>query len=144
MNKETSLLIKKLSQQVNVDAIATKDLVKELENLYSIVEEMESTERINLERIKILDSEKQKAELVLSEYTQKFVTPVDELTKQKNEFEKAKFEFNIEKKYIMQDRMNMLEIVKMLTARFTSSSSVNSQDGSAHYENHSWEKPALQ
>ena len=145
MDTTTLEIIKKLSQQVNVDAIETKDLVKELESLYTKVQilenELERQKNINISQGEVAA----KHFSLLENYKKEYVIPAVELTEMKEKFEREKFEFDIEKKYIKLDRTNMLEIVRMLTSRFASNSSEYNTNGCiAHQESHNWEKPNLQ
>ena len=143
MNTEISAIIRKLSQQVNVDAIETKDLVKELETLYTKIETMEKTIETKDQTIISLNKLANEATEKLADFTRTFVTPADTLRVAAEKLEREQFEFNIEKKWMKQDRDNMLQIVRMLTARFNSSSQDFSNGSMAHSESHNWEKPDL-
>ena len=79
MNTEISAIIRKLSQQVNVDAIETKDLVKELETLYTKIETMEKTIETKDQTIISLNKLANEATEKLADFTRPFVPPADTL-----------------------------------------------------------------
>lgn len=143
MNQETLEIIKKLSQQVNVGAIETKDLVKELESLYKTVGAMEVEITSLKESSSRLLAETSAANKALESWRIEYVTPRQEVLKEAAALERAKWEFELEKKWITKDRENMLQIVKMLTARHTSQMSDTQPAGGYHSESHNWEKADL-
>jgi len=117
MDKKLSNLISELIKETNIQGVKSVDWVKELKEMYDKVEKLET----ELELIKsIVESEtksKIEAQKKLTAYSIEYVIPAQELQKAKDLFEKEKFEFDIEKKWITKDRNNLLEIVRMLTSK---------------------------
>src|SRR3989344_3387561 len=132
MDKKLSNLISELIKETNIQGVKSVDWVKELKEMYDKVEKLET----ELELIKsIVESEtksKIEAQKKLTAYSIEYVIPAQELQKAKDLFEKEKFEFDIEKKWITKDRNNLLEIVRMLTSKIMYSLNESSGNNGSH------------
>ena len=143
MENQLSKIIKELIKGVNVEGVKSIDWAKELQSMYELVEKTEKALEIANEMIKGKDDAKIMAEKTLAEYMKEFVIPAREIALSKSTLEKDRFEFDTEKKWILQDRNNLLEIVKMMTTKIVYS--LNESGGNGNYKNESYNasKPEL-
>jgi len=125
-------VIKKLSEQVNIKAISTVDLVKELEILYSSVSKLNKSNDSLQRQLDILS--KTNGELTRE------IVPTKNLQKKEKEFEqelkefgKLKFKFDVEKEYIERENNRMNEILKALLSTRNISYNDHGNNSSMNY-----------
>ena len=120
-----------------MDAISTKDLIKELEGLYSKVDELENKLKLSTEIIYKTEENLTASNRSLQKYKEEFVIPKETLDKLKLDFEKEKFIFDTEKKFILREHEILREFVSAIVAIKTFSTNKYESGGGSfnHYEN---------
>lgn len=145
MEKELTIcdIINELSQKVSLEGISKINWVNTLKEMYGKVSNLEKEKENLIRKLTDKEQETSNAKEELLKYSQEFVSPKLEFDKLKEELEKQKFEFEVEKKWIKLDRANLLEIVKMLTAKYSYSLYENSGNNVNKSESCCSEKPSL-
>ena len=116
-------LIKSLVQQCNIDSISTKDMAKELGQLYTQVESLEAQRKRLEELHNGKATELLKVQTELADFKRNFVDPVETLKTKRVAFEQEKFKFDVEKEYMKREVEIFKEIVKSLTTNHSMSES---------------------
>lgn len=137
-------IIKSLVQQCNIDSISTKDLIKELTDLYQKVETLESeTEKASKDK-SYWFNEYQQAEQALKDFKVQYVTPAEELAKQKAQLEQDKFKFDVEKGFAVREVEIYKEIVRSLTVSYSFNENYSGGSNGSYYNRYSQgDKPNL-
>ena len=136
-------IIKSLVQQCNIESISTKDMAKELGQLYTQVETLEQEKKRLQESFINMSKERDNLTNQLREYKVSHVEPVETLKFKKAEFDKEKYKFEVEREYMKREVEIYKEIVRSLTASHTPSEYYNSGNGSNWSKNMVTDKPGL-
>lgn len=130
---EIKALIRNLVQQCNIESISTKDLAKELGKLYQEIESLESLNK-QLDANCTLNAKaltKERSEY--AEFKAKYVEPVDSIEKRKQELDKERFKFDVEREYAKRENEIYKEIVRSLTTTHGQNESYYGGNNGASY-----------
>jgi len=137
-------LIKSLVQQCNIESISTKDMAKELGQLYTQVENLDAQKKRLEETNTSKCNELIKAQQELADFKRTFVDPVTTLQAKRVTFEQEKFKFDVEKEYMKREVDTFKEIVKSLTCSHSVAESYyGGNNGSNWNKNQVTDKPNL-
>lgn len=137
-------VIKTLIQQCKIESISTKDLVKELSELFDEVKQLEKRNNYLTEELKKEKLSYSEIENKLNKYKREYITPIEELKKLKDELFKEKFKFDIEKEYQRREIVIYQEILKTVTCSITHSENYSSGSGNNYYNKHqNVDKPSM-
>lgn len=137
-------LVKSLVQQCNIEAITTKDLARELANLYSSIEELEQNEKALRQMMEATKNEFEQSVKQLNSYRDEFVTPAIKLKADQMSYERDTFKFSLEKKYIERENEMLREIMRSIIATRTHNENYSSGNNGAYWsKSDSIDKPGL-
>jgi len=120
--------IKQLSAQVNVDAIESRDLAKELEKLYRKVDDLEKHSKEQQETIDRWTKRCEKAETerdrLVTEYKEPFEfkkqemeEEIERVKKVEEGLERDSFQWRIERQYMIRECKHLRELLSCLNAK---------------------------
>lgn len=134
--------IKLILQQANIESISTKDMVKELTNLYSGAEKIEKLLQETERQLNETSSDNERLRKKIDEIEKTHLVPVEQMRKEREKLEKDKFEFFTEKKYIVRENQIYRETLAALTASKTFSESYGGGSNGAYWnKSDSLQKP---
>ncbi len=129
---EITELVRQLVQQVKLEKIGTVDLVGELNELFDKVKHLSSKLQEQIDLSSKYYKEKTSLETELERYRQEYVIPALELKKSKDELEYSNKDWQLERKYVLQENIILKELLSAVTATKTISMNGN---GSYYTEN---------
>lgn len=135
-----SELIKQLSKQVNLEAMATRDLVATLSDLYTKTEKLETELTYARELATTRGQAQNKAEAALAAYT----TPLAKLEADQKKLDTDRLRFDIEKEYLKREIQIYREMVASLTLSMGKNVSQSTGNNGGYYnETMQFNKPGF-